>query len=153
MDGNHTAGGSEALAGLIDEHGEALIPDLLEHYGVDLRDLFDEENPLSPKWVLNLVVHLPVGSAFVAARRGGQQFRDWDADRYALADIATSLRSFRHLYVSAHIDRRKHRLPQAPKPFPTPEELTTKKNSQKPGSFAYVVLQAKRASMKRKAGM
>lgn len=119
---------------------------------MDIRDLFRDENPLSPRYVLTLVMYLPVESAFYAARRGGQEFRGWGPAEYALADIATSMRSFMHLYLVSHLDRKKHRMPPAPKPFPTPEDLKTKKNSSKPGSFAHVVLQAKAASMKRKAG-
>lgn len=152
MDGDEPAGGSEALAGLIDEYGEALVPDLLSEYGVDLRDLFDSENPLSPRWVLNLVVHLPIASAFVAKQRGGQEFRGWDAERYALADAATSLRFIKHMYLSAHLDRKKHRLPEPPKAFPTPELTKTMKNSKKPGAFAQMVVNAKRNAMTRKAG-
>lgn len=150
MDGDRPAGGSGALAELIDKYGEVLVPDLLHYYGVDIRDLFLEQNPLSPRYVLTLVTYLPVESAFFAARRGGQEFRGWGPDLYAAADIATSLRTMIHLYVVSHLDRKKHRMPPAPKPFPTPEDQKTKKSSNKPGSFAHVVMQAKAASMKRK---
>lgn len=153
MDGVHPAGGSAALAGLIEEYGEALVPDLLHHYGVDLRDLFLPEKPLSPKYVLSLVMYLPLGSAFMAARRGGQEYRDWDVGRYALVDVANSLRSFQHLYLAAHIDRRKTALPKPPDPFPTPEEKRTQKATHKPGSFAHMVATAKvNAERRRKAG-
>ena len=153
MDGFEPAGGSGTLAGLIDAHGEVLIPDLLYHYGVDIRDLFHPEKPLSPKYVLSLIMYLPLGSAFVAERRGGQEFRDWDVSRYALVDVANSLRSFQHLYLAAHIDRRKTAIPKPPEPFPTPEEQRTKKASVKAGSFAHMVATAKAmAERKRKAG-
>lgn len=152
MDGDRPAGGSEALAELIDKYGEVLVADLLHYYGVDIRDLFRDERPLSPRYVLTLVIHLPVESAFFAERRGGQEFRGWGPDTYAAADIATSLRTMVHLYVVSHLDRKKHRMPAPPKPFPTPEDLKTKKSSSKPGSFAHVVKQAKLASMRRKAG-
>ena len=145
MDGVHPAGGSGTLAGLIDAHGEVLLPDLLHYYGVDIRDLFRTDNPLSPRYVLSLVVYLPPRSAFVAARRGGQQFRDWDAGRYALVDVANSLRALQHLYLVTHIDRRKTALPKPPDPFPTPEEQRTKQSAHKPGSFAHMVVTAKAA--------
>lgn len=143
MDGVEPAGGSSALASLIDKHGEVLIPDLLYHYGVDLKDLFHPEKPLSPRYVLTLIMYLPLGSAFVAERRGGQEFRDWDVSRYALIDVANSLRSFQHLYLATHIDRRKHGLPKPPEPFPTPEEQRTEKATHKAGSFAHMVATAK----------
>lgn len=153
MDGVEPAGGSRVLAQLIDEHGEVLIPDLLHHYGVDIRELFHPEKPLSPKYVLALIMYLPLGSAFVAERRGGQEFRDWDPDRYALIDIANSLRSFQHMYLASHIDRRKTALPKPPEPFPTPEQKRTEKATHKAGSFAHMVATAKAlAERKRKAG-
>lgn len=150
MDGYEPTGGSTALAGLIDEHGEVLIPDLLYHYGVDLRDLFDPVKPLSPRYVLALIMYLPLGSAFVAERRGGQEFRDWDVSRYALVDVANSLRSFQHLYLSAHIDRRKTPMPKPPEPFPTPEEKRVQKAALRPGSFTHMVATAKSLAEKKK---
>lgn len=152
MDGDGPTGGSAALSELIDKYGEVLVPDLLHYYGVDIRDLFRDEDPLSPRYVLTLVIHLPIESAFFAARRGGQEYRGWGPDTYAAADIATSLRTLNHLYVSAHIDRKKHRMPAPPKPYPTPETLKAQKQSKRPGSFAQVVINAKAASIKRKAG-
>lgn len=153
MDGVEPAGGSRALAQLIDEHGEVLIPDLLHYYGVDIRDLFHPEKPLSPKYVLSLVMYLPLESAFMASRRGGQEFRGWDVSRYALIDVANSLRSFQHMYLASHIDRRKAALPKPPEPFPTPEEKRTQKASVKAGSFAHMVATAKALhERKRKAG-
>lgn len=126
---------------------------MLYYYSVDVRDLFDPDRPLSPRYVLTLITYLPLGSAFIAERRGGQEFRDWDVSRYALVDVANSLRGLQHLYLATHIDRRKHGLPKAPEPFPTPEEQKQKKAVQKPGSFAHMVAVSKAAAeRKRKAG-
>lgn len=152
MDGSEPAGGSAALAGFLDEYGEVLVADLLHYYGVDVRDLFRPERPLSPRYVLALIMYLPLGSAFVAERRGGQEFRDWDHSRYALVDAANSLRSLSHMYLATHIDPRKTRAPRPPDPFPTPEETRTKKQAHKAGSFAHMVATAKAAAeRKRKA--
>ena len=152
MDGIEPAGGSAALASFIDQHGEVLLADLLFYYGVDLRDLFRAERPLSPRFVLALIMYLPLGSAFVAERRGGQEFRGWDHSRYAMVDAANSLRSIQHLYLAAHIDRRKARVPKPPEPFPTPEETRSKKAVAKPGSFAHMVAVTKAAAERRQKG-
>ena len=40
MDGGYSAGGSLALADLLDEHGDKIYPEVLRYYGVDLRGLF-----------------------------------------------------------------------------------------------------------------
>lgn len=152
MDGVEPTGGSAALASLIDEHGEVLVPDLLLHYGVDLRGLFDPVSPLSPRYVLCLIMHLPLGSAFVAARRGGQEFRDWDMSRYVLVDVANSLRSLQYLYLASHIDRRKAPTPKPPEPFPTPEEQRTQKSVVKAGSFAHMVATSKAIAERKRRG-
>lgn len=109
---------------------------------------------MSPRYVLTLIMHLPIGSCFNAARMGGQQYHGWDAQAYALADIATSLRSLQFLYTLAHIDPKKGRKPPPPKPFPTPGAVDReKKPANAPGSFAHMILQAKAADQKKKAGL
>lgn len=117
----------------------------MHYYRVDLRDLFHPEKPLSPRYVLDLIMHLPLGSCFNAARRGGQQYHGWDAERYALVDIANSLRMIQFLYTSAHIDPKKGRRPAIPSPFPTPDSEAREKaeKANKPGSFVHTLLQAK----------
>lgn len=109
----------------------------MHYYGVDLRDLFDEENPLSPRWVLNLIIGLPMELEFHAHQRGGKQFRGWNPDMYAQADIATSLRTLVWLYLSAHIDPKKSKKPAEPQPFPIPDSVG--KNRKKNGVFARMV--------------
>lgn len=148
MDGDHPAGGSRVLAELIDKYGEVLIPDLLSEYGVDLRDLFRPSWPLSPRYVLSLVLALPMGSAFTAERRGGQQFRGWDETRYALVCAVHELQAIGHMYVLAHIDQEKTAKPKTPTPFPTPDTSEDRQATRpKPGSFAGIaasMLAAKR---------
>lgn len=82
-----SAGGSVGLGELIERHGAALVADLWHYYRVDLRDVFTEDAPISPRLVLTLTEQLPDDSALVAAHKGGPQFRGWTASRYLLAGI------------------------------------------------------------------
>ena len=103
---------------------------------------------MSPRYVVNLVTHLPSGSAYYAARMGGPEYRGWSIEQWALAQMVDTLKTFQWFYVSAHIDRKKSRLPKAPEPFPRPQDKKLKKNANKPGSFAQMVIQAKKAAMR-----
>ncbi|AHY27087.1 tail assembly chaperone [Mycobacterium phage Phantastic] len=143
-------GGSAALARLIDDYGDAVAADLMETYGVDLRDIFVPESRLTPKWVLVLIKELPVGSRFYSEKRGGPQFRGWDESRYTLAAIVNAVRALQHTYLAAHMKS----TPKPPEPYPTPDRNTRKKNNNKPNSFASIAAQmiaAKRAKKARKA--
>ena len=66
MDDEHPVGGSRVLIELIDKHADEIVGDLLQYYDVDVRDLFREVSPFTPKYILSLVMQLPLGSAFVA---------------------------------------------------------------------------------------
>ncbi|AAC18466.2 tail assembly chaperone [Mycobacterium phage Lakes] len=140
-------GGSRALAELIDKFGGAILSDLSEYHGVDLRDLFRDEDPLSPRYVLNLVIHLPKTGAFYAERRGGQQYRGWDEDRYALADIYDAVQAGNHILLMANRDPKKPK-PKAPKAYPRPDDF--EKTTPKPGSFAAMVVAAKKAAREKR---
>ncbi|ASR86134.1 tail assembly chaperone [Mycobacterium phage BobSwaget] len=142
-------GGSRALAELIDKFGGAILADLLQYYRVDLRDLFSDEAPISPRFVLALVLCLPKDGAFFAERRGGQQFRGWDEDRYALADIYDAVQAGNHLFMMANRDPNKAK-PKAPKPYPRPDDTKPKDTAPKPGSFAAMVVAAKKAARERR---
>lgn len=120
MDWRIATGGSRILAQLLDEHGEALISDFLLYYGLDLRDLFSDVNPLSPKYVLGLVINLPTDSAFFASKRGGPQFRGWDATRYALVGLVNSQNMTNHILAMVNRDPKRAK-PKPPEPFPTPD--------------------------------
>ncbi|APD20993.1 tail assembly chaperone [Mycobacterium phage LeoAvram] len=148
MAGGHLTGGSAELAGLIDRYGEHLVPDLKHYYGIDLRELFSEANPLSPQYVLIHIKHLPIESAFVAAIRGGQEFRGWNADRYALAAIINSIRAGNYMFVMANSDPRKGK-PPLPSPWPVPQENKAEKKYA-PNSFAGIVAAQVIAARKRK---
>lgn len=147
MDEGDSAGGSRVLADLIDRYGEVLVPDLKHYYGVDLREIFDPESDLTPRYVYSLIKGLPLGSAFVAERRGGQQFRGWDESRYTLVAIVNAIRSLHHTYVSAH--SKSSRKP--PEPFPIPER-TKRSSADKPGSFAFIAKKKFEAMRKMKEG-
>ncbi|AVR76331.1 tail assembly chaperone [Mycobacterium phage Annyong] len=141
-------GEAQELAGLIDRYGEHLVPDLKHYYGIDLRELFSEANPLSPQYVLIHIKHLPIESAFVAAIRGGQEFRGWNADRYALAAIINSIRAGNYMFVMANSDPRKGK-PPLPSPWPVPQENKAEKKYA-PNSFAGIVAAQVIAARKRK---
>lgn len=147
--GNPT-GGSQQLAELIDKHGEVLIPDLKHHFGIDLRDLFSEVDPLSPRWVLLHVSGLPMGSAFVAELRGGPQFRGWDEGRYLQAGVLDAIRMLQYILVMANSDPKKSK-PKPPQPYPLPDSRT-KTKSDKPGSFAFIAKQRLAEIKRRKEG-
>lgn len=129
MDGGNPDGGSRELGQLIDEFGEHLAADLLEVYGVDIRDIFARKSRLSPMWILVLVRGLPETSRFVAECRGGQQFRGWDSGRYATVAIVNAVRALQYTYITAHSKSK----PKTPDPFPIPDKEIRK---HAPNSFA-----------------
>lgn len=145
MDGGVEPGGSSALARLIDEHGDSVAADLMETYGVDLRDIFVPEARLSPKWVLTLIKELPIGSRFYADKRGGPQFRKWDQAQYTLASIVNAVRALQFVYLQSHT-KKKLKEPEA---YPTPQAKT--KKSYAPNSFGGIVAQMVAAKRARKA--
>lgn len=150
MDGRHAVGGSLALAGLIDKHGEALVPDLKHYFGVDLWDLF-AESPLSPRYVLSLVKWLgsQPHSLFFAEQRGGPQFRGWDADRYMAARQIDLAATENYLFRLAHRDPKKP-LPKPPEPYPLPDTFEARKQY-KPGSFGFITKSLLAETRRRKA--
>lgn len=145
MDGGYPSGGSQGLAQLVDDYGEYLAADLLEYYQVDLRDLFHPTKPLTPLFLLVLIRGLPEDCRFNAQRRGGQEFRGWDASRYASVAMVNAVRALQYTYVSAHSKNR----PKPPEPFPVPDSGRREKKSG-PGSFAFMAAQQIEAA-KRKA--
>lgn len=124
---------------MIDKHGGALLSDLWHYYGIDLRDIFSDDNPLSPRFVLSMIFGLPLDLEFNASQRGGKHYRGWGPAEYALADIATSHRATNYMYLSAHIDPKKSKKPTEPKPFPIPDDVDDKKPKKKPNLFSQMV--------------
>lgn len=147
MDGRKPTGGSKVLASLIDEHGEAILSDLLRYYGVDLRDLFSDERTLSPRYVLALTVHLPSDGALYASRSGGPQFRGWDVDRYALVALVNAQRASNHIQLMINRDPKKPK-PKPPEPFPTPGDTAKPKHA--PGSFGSIAASMLAAQRKKR---
>ncbi|BCP36362.1 hypothetical protein MINTMi198_17320 [Mycobacterium intracellulare M.i.198] len=151
MDRGHRSGGSLELARLIDEAGEDLIPDLKQYYGIDLRDLFSEDKPLSPRWALMHVLHLPIESAFVAQLRGGPEFRGWSPDRYMAARLIDLQAIQNWMFLSANRDP-DSKAPEMPEPYPLPDDIKVKKQlKDKPGSFGFMAKTLLAKAKKRKA--
>lgn len=135
MDGKHIVGGSIWLGELIDKYGEYISADLLETYGIDLRDMFRDDKDLSPRWLLSNILNLPLGSRFYAEQQGGQQFRGWDESRYALVATVNAIRALQYTYISAHSKKK----PKMPDMFPVPEAtVKERKKNTGPGSFAFI---------------
>jgi hypothetical protein len=141
VDGDDAAGGSLALASLIDDYGSVIAADLAEVYGVDLRDLYRDET--SPRWWINLIIQLPAGSRFYAEKRGGPAFRGWDEDRYAMVAVINAVRALQWTYVASKSKRRPPQL----QPFPIPDEMRRRKEG--PGTFAFIA-KKKLAELKQK---
>lgn len=150
-EGNPTGGSSE-LVRLIDRYGEFLIPDLKLYYDIDLRDLFLDEPPWSPRFVLVHINHLTFDSATTAEMRGGQQFRGWDEDRYIAASTSNAIRTLSYMFLLANRDPKKSRRPETPTPWPLPDDKTKKQKQDKPGSFAYIAKSLLSKAKKRKEG-
>jgi hypothetical protein len=122
---------------LIDRYGEILLPELKERYGINLLDIFQEEPPFSPRYILAHIKHLPVESAFIAEVRGGRQFRGWGEDRYMQAALLNAVRAANYLFILANTDPKKKK-PEAPEPWPLPDGKFKAKTPDKPGSFAFI---------------
>lgn len=134
MDEGQPGGGSGRLGELIDLYGDYLICDLLETYGVDLRDVFRDGTGVSPKFVVNLIYNLPDTSRFEAERQGGQQFHGWGYDRYAAVATVNALRGLQWTLVAVNSKSK----PKQPEPFPTPKKKNSGPAALTPGSFAAV---------------
>lgn len=98
--------------------------------------MFSEVAPLSPRYVLEHIKHLPDTSHFAAEVRGGKHFRGWDESRYLQAATVNAIRTLQYILVAVNSD------PKGPKPkpvtpYPLPDDLY-KKKTDKPGSFGFI---------------
>jgi hypothetical protein len=146
LDGVNSGGGSGTLARLIDDYGEYLAADLLETYGIDIRDLLVPGSGVTPRWLLVQIKNLPITSRFYSEKRGGQQFRGWDESRYAIVAVVNAVRALQFTYVAAHSKQK----PKPPAPFPVPDSSVRKQSSQRPGSFAFIAKAQLAAAKRRK---
>lgn len=97
--------------------------------------------------MLALVLNLPTEGAFYASRRGGQEFRGWDVDRYALVSLVNAQRANNHILMMVNRDPKRPK-PKLPEPFPTPGEK--KSTRHKPGSFAAIAASMMAAQRKKR---
>ena len=143
MDDEYPVGGSRVLIELIEEHADEIVGDLKHYYDVDVRDLFREVSPYTPRYILSLVMQLPLGSAFVSAQRGGSQYRGWDHAMYAQVALINAVRTSNHLFLCANSNPKK-KSPDPPTPYPTPDEPNPSRRRKQgppaPGSFAGTAL-------------
>jgi len=102
--------------------------------------------------VLSLITNLPTEGALYASRQGGQQFRGWDAGRYALVAQVNAQRATNHILLMVNRDPKKSR-PKPPELFPTPDVEKQKPTAPKPGSFAAVAASMIAAQRKKKREM
>ena len=94
------------------------------------------------------MLHLPTEGAFFASRRGGQQYRGWDVDRYALVSLVNAQRAGNHILLMVNRDPKKSK-PKPPEPFPTPDS-EEQSRTPKPGSFAAVAASMLAAQRRKK---
>lgn len=149
MDGVHTSGGSLQLGELIDEHGQWIAADLMDTYGVDIRDVMVPDSGVTPRWLLTLIAGLGEDTRYAASCRGGQHLRGWTMDRYLSVYRLETLRATQWIHTAANSKNR----PPFPKPFPLPKakQQRPEKRPEPPGSFAFIAKQHLAEAKKRKA--
>ena len=148
MDGYVSAGGSITLAAVLDKYGEEILADLLEIFGVDVRDVLTYRRGVTPSFILTLINQLPMDSRYVAAVRGGREFQGWDIDRYIAVASLNALRASNYMFQCANTKPETAKRLPPPEAFPTPEGVEsrasrTQQSARKQGSFANFVMQAK----------
>lgn len=104
MGQGNCGGGSEAVAEIIDEYGEALERDLLYYYNVDIYDVV--LGKVHPRRVLNLVRRLPEDSVTKGLASGGEDFIGWDASRTYLALLLENQIFMRHEYAQSMTEKK-----------------------------------------------
>lgn len=145
MAGGDSAGGSFVLAGLIEEHCEALYADLMETYRVNLVDALGERPDLSPSEYLILIRGLPLTSRWQAERQGGKEYEGWGIDQYQMSSLIDSVRENTFVLLSAHSGKKK------PKP-PEPSYRPGKKKTQKVNAFTAIAKSKAEAARKARGG-
>jgi hypothetical protein len=139
VDGGYLAGGSLALARLIDQAGGAILADFQQEYGLNFVDIMRTGSGYDPVSILVLIRQLPLGSRTVAILRGGEQFLGWDVDRYLLAQLIDGVNRTAYTVAAANSKRK----PKAPKPTPRPSKTAKVDNN----PFRQKLAQAKKAKV------
>lgn len=113
-----------------------MYADLLREYGVDLRELFSEVDPLTPRRALALIENLPTSSRTFALWNDSPESYGWGTQEYLLAGVIDSVRegTFTNIQV-----RSKKKI-QPFEPFPTPG--VQKKKKEKPVNAFIAMAQA-----------
>lgn len=109
----------------MDEYGEAIYPDLLFHYQVDLIDTV-RGTGRSPAELILLIKRLPDTSAYRALQRGGWEHFGWGQERHMLADIYDAL-AYQTEVTGNWVDPKKVSLPRWPRPKAKKRETGEKK--------------------------
>ncbi|WP_367137891.1 hypothetical protein [Saccharothrix sp. HUAS TT1] len=125
MDGEDPGGGSVVLARLLDRHGEAILADFRQYYGVNLVEAYRDWSPL---YLLAHIRQLPIESRTVAAMRGGEQFNGWGVDRYFLAALIDAVHDQTYAFVAANSKRK----PKRPKPIERPKKAHASQSKTNP---------------------
>lgn len=144
MAGGDPAGGSAELARLIDKAGEELLFDFRHYLGIDLLDVLRPGSGLTPRLALAYARQMPLGSATVAALRGGAEYRGWDQDRYMTADLIDLLNTSIYVTVAANSKKK----PKQPEPYTRPG---ANKRQEKANSFRAMAAARLAALKQRKA--
>lgn len=104
--------------------------------GIDIIDVINGTGNVSPARVLRVLSALGEDSAYWSAVRGGQDFRGWDYDRYAVTAQVDLLQNI--LFVLLKSNGAKKAKP--PEPLPTPGE--NRKRSKGQNMFAAMTVAA-----------
>lgn len=130
MDGGCSAGGSLALADLLDEHGDKIYPEVLRYYGVDLRGLFLSE--LDAKTALCLVYALPPDSMTYAALTNDKDTAGWGITEHLLAGVIDAVQQ--NTFTNVQVRTKKRLTP--------PETIVSRarKSSRRAGSNLFAAM-------------
>lgn len=130
------------------------MADLLEVYGVDLRDLFAPGSGVNPGWVLSLIHGLLPHSRFKAAVAGNPDAAGWTPEAWLAAALINELRGTNYILQAVNTDAKKISKIPEPKPVYTPgaEEERQRAKRQEPNGFHTVAAQMLAATRKKKGG-
>lgn len=141
MGGGDAAGGSSALAELIDKFGEQILADLQSEYGVNLVQALKPGGGHSPKTILVLVRQLPPESRTTAAMRGGEQFNGWGVDRYLLTSVIDAINYNTYALVASNSKKK----PKEPQPAYRPSNKPQRGKDNETNPFRQKLQAAKKA--------